>query len=88
MVTGLAASSGVAEGLVRVLRFPEDAALFRPGEVLVVACAESVGHRLFVAASAVVTDSADRSRMRRSRCGVRRTCGGEREERDARACGR
>jgi pyruvate,water dikinase len=53
---GLAASSGVAEGRVRILRDPSHAADFEPGEVLVVAAADTGWAPLFLAASGVVTE--------------------------------
>lgn len=55
-LVGLPASAGEAEGRVRVLRAPEDAASFRPGEVLVAPCADVGWSPLFLAAAAVVTD--------------------------------
>jgi pyruvate,water dikinase len=55
-MTGLAASRGVAEGRVRILKDPAQAADFRPGEVLVVAAADTGWAPLFLAASAVVTE--------------------------------
>jgi len=53
---GLAASRGVAEGKVRILRDPSQAAAFEPGEVLVVAAADTGWAPLFLAASGVVTE--------------------------------
>jgi pyruvate,water dikinase len=53
---GLAASCGVAEGRVRILRDPSHAANFQPGEVLVVAAADTGWAPLFLAASGVVTE--------------------------------
>jgi len=53
---GLAASGGVAEGRVRILRDPSQAADFKPGEVLVVAAADTGWAPLFLAASGVVTE--------------------------------
>lgn len=53
---GLAASRGVAEGRVRILRDPKQAANFQPGEVLVVAAADTGWAPLFLAASGVVTE--------------------------------
>ncbi|MBT8467873.1 MAG: hypothetical protein KJN97_03895 [Deltaproteobacteria bacterium] len=53
---GLAASRGVAEGRVRILRDASQAAHFEPGEVLVVAAADTGWAPLFLAASAVVTE--------------------------------
>lgn len=53
---GSAASRGVAEGRVRVLRDPIEAAKFEPGEVLVVAAADTGWAPLFLAASGVVTE--------------------------------
>jgi pyruvate,water dikinase len=53
---GLAASHGVAEGRVRILRDPSQAANFQPGEVLVVAAADTGWAPLFLAASGVVTE--------------------------------
>jgi len=53
---GLAASRGVAEGKVRILRDPSQAADFEPGEVLVVAAADTGWAPLFLAASGVVTE--------------------------------
>jgi len=53
---GHAASRGVAEGKVRILSDPAQAADFQPGEVLVVAAADTGWAPLFLAASAVVTE--------------------------------
>jgi phosphohistidine swiveling domain-containing protein len=53
---GLAASNGVAEGKVRILNDPAQAADFQPGEVLVVAAADTGWAPLFLAASGVVTE--------------------------------
>ncbi len=53
---GLAASRGVAEGRVRILKDPAQAASFEPGEVLVVAAADTGWAPLFLAASGVVTE--------------------------------
>jgi phosphohistidine swiveling domain-containing protein len=53
---GLAASRGVAEGKVRILRDPSQAADFEAGEVLVVAAADTGWAPLFLAASGVVTE--------------------------------
>jgi len=53
---GLAASSGIAEGTVRILNDPSQATDFAPGEVLVVAAADTGWAPLFLAASAVVTE--------------------------------
>ena len=53
---GLAASRGVAEGRVRILRDPSQLAAFEPGEVLVVAAADTGWAPLFLAASGVVTE--------------------------------
>ncbi len=53
---GLAASRGVAEGKVRVLRDPSQAADFTDGEVLVVAAADTGWAPLFLAAAGVVTE--------------------------------
>jgi pyruvate,water dikinase len=53
---GLAASRGVAEGRVRILRDSAQAAEFQPGEVLVVAAADTGWAPLFLAASGVVTE--------------------------------
>ncbi|MBW1760206.1 MAG: hypothetical protein JRE45_03600 [Deltaproteobacteria bacterium] len=53
---GLAASGGVAEGRVRILRDPSQAADFKRGEVLVVAAADTGWAPLFLAASGVVTE--------------------------------
>jgi len=53
---GLAASRGVAEGKVRILRDPSQASAFEPGEVLVVAAADTGWAPLFLAASGVVTE--------------------------------
>jgi phosphohistidine swiveling domain-containing protein len=55
-LSGLAASRGIAEGTVRILRDPSQAADFEPGEVLVVAAADTGWAPLFLAASAVVTE--------------------------------
>jgi pyruvate,water dikinase len=53
---GLAASRGMAEGRVRILRDPSQAANFEPGDVLVVAAADTGWAPLFLAASGVVTE--------------------------------
>jgi phosphohistidine swiveling domain-containing protein len=53
---GLAASRGVAEGRARILNDPSQAAHFQPGEVLVVAAADTGWAPLFLAASGVVTE--------------------------------
>ena len=53
---GLAASRGVAEGRVRILNDPAQVADFQPGEVLVVAAADTGWAPLFLAASGVVTE--------------------------------
>lgn len=53
---GLAASRGVAEGRVRILKDPAQAAHFESGEVLVVAAADTGWAPLFLAASGVVTE--------------------------------
>jgi pyruvate,water dikinase len=53
---GMAASRGVAEGRVRILRDPSQVADFEPGEVLVVAAADTGWAPLFLAASGVVTE--------------------------------
>jgi len=53
---GLAASRGVAEGRARILRDPSQAVNFEPGEVLVVAAADTGWAPLFLAASGVVTE--------------------------------
>jgi len=53
---GLAASRGIAEGRVRILKDPQQAARFEPGEVLVVAAADTGWAPLFLAASGVVTE--------------------------------
>ncbi len=53
---GLAASRGIAEGRVRILRDPAQAAAFAPGEILVVAAADTGWAPLFLAASGVVTE--------------------------------
>jgi pyruvate,water dikinase len=53
---GLAASRGVAEGRARILKDPSQADSFRPGDVLVVAAADTGWAPLFLAASAVVTE--------------------------------
>jgi pyruvate,water dikinase len=55
-LSGLAASRGTAEGRVRILRDPSQAADFEPGEVLVVAAADTGWAPLFLAASGVVTE--------------------------------
>ena len=56
LLKGLAASRGLAEGKVRILKDPSQAADFAPGEVLVVAAADTGWAPLFLAASAVVTE--------------------------------
>jgi len=53
---GLAASRGVAEGRARILRDPAQAETFQPGDVLVVAAADTGWAPLFLAASGVVTE--------------------------------
>jgi phosphohistidine swiveling domain-containing protein len=55
-LSGLSASRGVAEGRVRILTDPARAADFAPGDVLVVAAADTGWAPLFLAASAVVTE--------------------------------
>ncbi|MCC7536201.1 MAG: phosphoenolpyruvate synthase [Deltaproteobacteria bacterium] len=56
VLTGLAASPGVAEGVVRVLVDPSRAEDLAPGEVLVAPYADVGWSPLFLVASAVVTD--------------------------------
>lgn len=53
---GLAASRGIAEGKVRLLSKPSQAADFRTGEILVVAAADTGWAPLFLAASGVITE--------------------------------
>lgn len=53
---GLAASGGVAEGRARILRDPSQAPELAPGEILVVAAADTGWAPLFLAASGVVTE--------------------------------
>ena len=53
---GLGASSGAAEGPVRVLRSSADAGAFKPGEILVVPAADVGLSPLFVVAGGLVTD--------------------------------
>ncbi|KPK13745.1 MAG: hypothetical protein AMJ62_14545 [Myxococcales bacterium SG8_38] len=53
---GLAASRGVAEGRVRILSDPSKAAEFEPGDILVVAAADTGWAPLFLAAAGVVTE--------------------------------
>jgi pyruvate,water dikinase len=53
---GLAASRGVAEGRVRILKDPSKATDFEPGDVLVVAAADTGWAPLFLAAAGVVTE--------------------------------
>jgi pyruvate,water dikinase len=53
---GIAASSGVVTGTVRVLRDPTDGAALQPGEVLVTAVADVGWTPLFLIAAAVVTE--------------------------------
>lgn len=55
-LTGLAASGGVAEGRARILRDPTQAPELAPGEILVVAAADTGWAPLFLAASGVVTE--------------------------------
>ncbi len=55
-LNGLAASGGVAEGRARILREPSQAAELAPGEILVVAAADTGWAPLFLAASGVVTE--------------------------------
>jgi pyruvate,water dikinase len=55
-LAGLAASAGVAQGAVRVLREARDAVRFQPGEVLVAPVADVGWSPLFLTAAAVVTD--------------------------------
>lgn len=55
-IRGLAASRGVAEGRVRVLRDPSQAGDFSDGEILVVAAADTGWAPLFLAAAGVVTE--------------------------------
>lgn len=53
---GLAASGGVAEGRARILRDPLQAAELAPGDILVVAAADTGWAPLFLAAAGVVTE--------------------------------
>jgi pyruvate,water dikinase len=53
---GLAASRGIAEGRARILKDPSQAGSFQPGDVLVVAAADTGWAPLFLAASGVVTE--------------------------------
>ena len=53
---GLAASGGMAEGRARILRDPCQAAELTPGEILVIAAADTGWAPLFLAASGVVTE--------------------------------
>jgi len=53
---GLAASGGVAEGRARILRDPRQAADLAPGQILVVAAADTGWAPLFLAAAGVVTE--------------------------------
>jgi pyruvate,water dikinase len=53
---GLAASGGVAEGRARILRDPRQAAELAPGDILVVAAADTGWAPLFLAAAGVVTE--------------------------------
>jgi pyruvate,water dikinase len=55
-LSGLAASAGVGQGAVRVLREARDAVSFQPGEVLVAPVADVGWSPLFLTAAAVVTD--------------------------------
>lgn len=55
-LAGLAASAGVAQGRVRILRRAEDATRFEPGEVLVAPVADVGWSPLFLIAAAVVTN--------------------------------
>lgn len=55
VLRGLAASSGIAEGLVRVVRSTADIDAFENGEVLVVASADVGWSPVFLHAAAVVT---------------------------------
>jgi pyruvate,water dikinase len=54
--SGMGASSGAAEGAVRVLHSTEDVASLLPGEILVVPSADVGWSPLFVVAGALVTD--------------------------------
>lgn len=56
VLTGLAASSGHAEGLARVVSSPAGISEFRSGEILVAPYADVGWSPIFLAASAVVTD--------------------------------
>ena len=56
VLKGLAASSGVVEGVARVLDSPAELATMRPGEVLVASITTPAFTPLFAMASAVVTD--------------------------------
>jgi pyruvate,water dikinase len=53
---GLGASSGAAEGAVRVLRSPDEITTFTPGEILVVPSADVGWAPVFVAAGGLVTE--------------------------------
>jgi phosphohistidine swiveling domain-containing protein len=53
---GLAASGGLAEGRVRILKDPKKATDFEPGDILVVAAADTGWAPLFLAAAGVVTE--------------------------------
>ena len=55
-LSGLAASSGVHEGLARRGETPADVAAFERGEILVASCADVGWAPLFLVAGAVVTD--------------------------------
>ncbi len=55
-LAGLGASSGIVEGVARIVSAPADAAALSPGEVLVAPYADVGWSPLFLVASAVVTD--------------------------------
>ncbi|MRR10772.1 pyruvate, water dikinase, partial [bacterium] len=56
VLRGVAASSGVATGVARIVREPAEAGRFRPGEVLVAPYAEPGWAPLFLLARAVVME--------------------------------
>lgn len=56
MLTGIAASPGIAEGAVRIVRIAEDMAAFNDGDVLVAEMTEPSMVVMMTKASAIVTD--------------------------------
>ena len=59
-ITGMAASSGVAKGVVRILRSESDFVKFKPGEVLVAPITNPIFTPIMALACAIVTDIGSR----------------------------